>query len=191
MSYFFLLWRAGLLLPFAMQSGVAISDIAKVRSKSLNKFFIFRVFSTNVLKKVYSFPLFCVFRRIKSYFCAVKKLLVILGSLSLGLGVLGIFVPLLPTTPLLLLAAALYFKGSPRLYEWLINHPRLGEYIRNFREHRAIPLRAKVVSVSLLWLTIGYCIVAVVDKWWWAQALMALLAVAVTWHILSFSTLKK
>jgi uncharacterized membrane protein YbaN (DUF454 family) len=104
---------------------------------------------------------------------------------------MGIFLPLLPTTPLLLLAAALYLKGSPQLYEWLINHPRLGEYIRNFREYRAIPLRAKIVSVALLWLTIGYCILSVVDKWWWAQLLMAILAVAITWHILSFATLKK
>ena len=121
----------------------------------------------------------------------MKKLFIILGSLSLGLGVLGIFVPLLPTTPLLLLSAALYFKGSPRLYEWLINHPRLGEYIRNFREHRAIPLRAKIVSVSMVALTIGYCVVAVVDSWWWAQVLMTLLAVAIIWHILSFATLRR
>lgn len=128
--------------------------------------------------------------QIKSYFCAVKHLFIIVGTLSLGLGILGIFLPLLPTTPLLLLAAALYVRSSPRLYEWLINHPRLGSYIRNFREHRAIPLRVKVVSVSLVWLTIGYCIVAVVDRWWWAQLLMALLAAAITWHILSFATLK-
>ena len=121
----------------------------------------------------------------------MKKLFVILGSLSLGLGVLGIFLPLLPTTPLLLLAAALYFKGSPRLYEWLLNHPQLGEYIRNFREYHAIPLRAKVLSVVLVWLTIGYCIISVVNEWWWAQALMSILALAVTSHILSFATLKK
>lgn len=121
----------------------------------------------------------------------MKHIFIILGSLSLALGVLGIFVPLLPTTPLLLLAAALYFRSSPRLYEWLLNHPRLGEYIRNFRESRAIPLRVKIVSVSLVWLTIGYCIVAVVDEWWWAQVLMGVLAVAISWHILSFATLKK
>lgn len=120
----------------------------------------------------------------------MKHIFIILGSLSLALGVLGIFVPLLPTTPLLLLAAALYFRSSPRLYEWLLNHPRLGEYIRNFRESRAIPLRVKIVSVSLVWLTIGYCIVAVVDEWW-AQVLMGVLAVAISWHILSFATLKK
>lgn len=122
---------------------------------------------------------------------AVKIALVILGVVSLGLGILGIFLPLLPTTPLLLLAAWCFVRSSPRLYDWLLNHPHLGEYIRNFREHHAIPLRVKIVSVTLVWLTLGYCIVAVVDEWWWAQIGLLLLAVAITWHILSYATLKK
>ena len=117
--------------------------------------------------------------------------LIIIGSISLGLGILGIFLPLLPTTPFLLLSAAAWIKASPRLYKWLIEHPVFGEYIRNFREHRAIPLRVKICSVSLVWLTIGYCIVAVVNEWWWAQVALALLAVAITWHLLSFKTLRK
>ena len=116
---------------------------------------------------------------------------IIVGSVSLVLGILGMFLPLLPTTPFLLLSAAAWLKASPELYNWLLNHRLFGEYIRNYREHRAIPLRAKVVSVSLVWLTIGYCIFAVVDKWWWAQVLMAILATAISWHILSFKTLKK
>lgn len=123
-------------------------------------------------------------------FALVKIVLAILGSIALALGIIGIFVPLLPTTPLLLLAAALYFRSSPRLYEWLLNHPQLGTYIRNFREYRAIPLRAKVVSVSLLWLTMGYCIVAVAEAVW-LRVLLALLATAITIHILSFKTLRK
>ena len=121
----------------------------------------------------------------------MKIFLIIVGSVSLVLGVLGIFLPMLPTTPFLLLSAAAWVKASPSLYEWLINHRVLGEYIRNFREHRAIPLRVKIISVSLVWLTIGYCIFAVVDEWWWAQVLMTLLATAISWHILSFKTLKK
>ncbi len=121
----------------------------------------------------------------------MRIFLIVVGSVSLVLGVMGIFVPMLPTTPFLLLSAAAWVKASPSLYEWLINHRVLGEYIRNFREHRAIPLRVKIISVSLVWLTIGYCIFAVVDKWWWAQLLMALLATAISWHILSFNTLKK
>lgn len=122
---------------------------------------------------------------------AVKIALVILGVVSLGLGILGIFLPLLPTTPLLLLAAWCFVRSSPRLYDWLLNHPHLGEYIRNFREHHAIPLRVKIVSVTLVWLTLGYCIMAVVNEWWWAQIGLLLLAVAITWHILSYATLKK
>ncbi len=124
-------------------------------------------------------------------FATVKTVLIILGLLSLGLGVVGIFVPLLPTTPLLLLSAWCFVRSSERLYEWLINNRYLGEYIRNFREHRAIPLRAKILSVALIWLTIGYCVVAVVDEYWWAQIAMLLLAAAITWHILSYATLRK
>ena len=121
----------------------------------------------------------------------MRIFLIIVGSVSLVLGILGIFLPMLPTTPFLLLSAAAWVKASPSLYEWLINHRVFGEYIRNFREYRAIPLRVKIISVSLVWLTIGYCVFAVVDEWWWAQVLMFLLATAISWHILSFKTLKK
>jgi uncharacterized membrane protein YbaN (DUF454 family) len=121
----------------------------------------------------------------------MKIFLIVVGSISFVLGVVGMFLPMLPTTPFLLLSAAAWFKASPALYEWLLNHKVYGEYIRNFREHRAIPLRVKIISVSLVWLTIGYCIFAVVDEWRWAQLLMTLLATAISWHILSFKTLKK
>ena len=121
----------------------------------------------------------------------MRIFLIIVGAISLVLGVLGIFLPMLPTTPFLLLSAAAWVNASPSLYDWLLNHRVLGEYIRNFREHRAIPLRVKIISVSLVWLTIGYCILAVVDEWWWAQVLMFLLATAISWHILSFATLKR
>ena len=70
----------------------------------------------------------------------MKTLYIVLGSISLGLGILGIFLPLLHTTPFLLLTAALYFKGSPRLYNWLLNHRHFGPYISNFRENTTIPL---------------------------------------------------
>ena len=124
-------------------------------------------------------------------FAAVKTLFIIIGFLALGLGIAGIFLPLLPTTPLLLLAAWCFVRSSPRLYEWLLNHPRLGEYIRNFREYRAIPMRVKIVSVTMVWLTIGFCIIKIVNEWWWAQIALFVLAVAVTWYILSYATLKR
>ena len=72
-----------------------------------------------------------------------------------------------------------------------MQHPKFGPYIRNFRENRAIPLHVKVVSVALVWLTILLCVFVVVEQWWWAQLLLLALAVAISWHILSYKTLKK
>ena len=120
----------------------------------------------------------------------LKYLYIAAGTLSLILGVVGIFVPLLPTTPFLLLTAALYFKSSPRLYDWLLRNRYLGIYIRYFREYKAIPLRAKIVSVVLLWATIGYCVLAVVEALW-LRLLLAAIAVGVTIHIWSYKTLRK
>ena len=111
--------------------------------------------------------------------------------MSLGLGVVGIFLPLLPTTPFLLLAAALWVRSSPGLYAWLLSHPLLGDYIRNYRENRAIPLRAKLFTLVLMWASMLWCTFALLDGRLWAQAGMMLIAAGVTWHILSLRTLKK
>lgn len=123
-------------------------------------------------------------------FAAMKVLLILLGGLSLALGIVGIFLPVLPTTPFLLLTAALWCRGSERLYRWLLAQPQLGSYIRNFREHRAIPRRAKIVTVALVWISLIYCAVAV-TKLWWLRALFLLIAAGTTWHILSYRTLEK
>ena len=89
----------------------------------------------------------------------------------------------------LLLSAALWLRSSPRLYQWLLNHKRLGPYISDFLEHKAIPLRVKVISVSLVWITLLYCALFVARVWWLAL-LFVLLAVALSWHILSYKTRK-
>ena len=112
------------------------------------------------------------------------------GLVAVGLGLMGMFLPLLPTTPFLLLAAALFFRSSPRLYAWLLGHRTFGPYIRNFREHKAIPLHTKIVSVSLVWLTLLYCAFGMGFPVWLSVFLL-LLAAAITWHILSYRTLKK
>ena len=118
----------------------------------------------------------------------MRCLLAALGLLSLGLGILGIFLPVLPTTPLLLLAAALFLRSSRPLYDWLMNHPKLGPYIRNFMEHKAIPLRIKIISVSMVWITLLYCALAVADHWAF-RLFFVVLAVCITAHILSYKTL--
>ena len=119
----------------------------------------------------------------------MKVFMIIAGTVCLVLGIIGIFIPLLPTTPFLLLSAAAYLRGSERLYNWLTNHKYLGTYIRNYREHKAIPLRAKTVSISLLWGTIGYCIMFLSVPVW-VKIILGCVAIGVTWHILSFKTLK-
>lgn len=119
----------------------------------------------------------------------MKYLLVVFGSVALVLGIVGIFLPLLPTTPFLLLAAALYFRSSPRLYDWLLSHRHLGPYIRNFRENRAIPLRVKIVSVSLVWVTLLYCTFFVAESLL-LRLFFVLLATAISAHILHYRTLK-
>jgi uncharacterized membrane protein YbaN (DUF454 family) len=113
----------------------------------------------------------------------------ILGLISLGLGVLGAFLPVLPTTPLLLLSAALFLRGNKRLYNWLMNHPKLGPYITNFMKHKSIPLRIKVVSITMLWATLLYCAIFVTEHWA-LRVLFIAIAIGVTLHILSYKTLK-
>ena len=119
----------------------------------------------------------------------MKYILAFLGSLSLALGVAGIFLPVLPTTPFLLLSATLYLRSSKRLYDWLMSHRHLGPYIKNFQEHKAIPLRVKIVSVSLVWATLIYCAVCVAWVWWMRVVFIAI-AVCVSVHILHYKTLK-
>ena len=119
----------------------------------------------------------------------MKVLLTVLGLLSLALGILGIFLPVLPTTPLLLLSAALFLRGNRRLYDWLMNHPRFGRYLRNFTVHKAIPLHVKVVSITLIWVTLLNCAIFVAEHWA-LRAFFVLLALAITIHILSYKTLK-
>lgn len=80
---------------------------------------------------------------------------IVLGWVCVILAILGVFLPLLPTTPFLLLAAFCFSRSSKRFHEWLINHPWFGDYIRNFQEGRGMTMRSKIWSISLIWLSIG------------------------------------
>ena len=112
-----------------------------------------------------------------------------LGWLFLALGVIGLFLPLVPTTSFLLLSAACFTRSSDRLYNWLINHPLFGTYIRNYREHHAITLRAKVVSLAALWIGIGATALFAVTALWLKLLLLAI-ACGVTIHLLRLKTLR-
>ncbi|MGJ9459477.1 YbaN family protein [Oceanobacillus sp. CF4.6] len=121
----------------------------------------------------------------------IKKLfLIIIGSVSLVLGIVGIILPLLPTTPLLLLAAACYIRSSERLYNWLITNKYFGSYILNYREGKGIPLKAKIVGVSLLWISLLYTIIFVIPLVV-VKLVLFLTGSYFTWFILKQKTLRK
>lgn len=93
-----------------------------------------------------------------------RNLLIVAGTLSFALGVLGIFLPLLPTTPFLLLAGACYARASTKFYNWLMNHRVLGGYIRDWRSNKGIPVRTKVLALSLMAICFGISAVLVVKS---------------------------
>lgn len=119
----------------------------------------------------------------------LRWFLITAGLIAVGLGTVGIFVPLLPTTPFYLLAAACFFRSSDRLYQWLIGNNWCGPYIRNYREHRAIPRHAKILALVLLWGTIGHAVLALLDPLW-LRILLVGVAVGVTIYLLRLKTLK-
>ncbi len=112
-----------------------------------------------------------------------------LGWLSVVLGVLGIFLPVLPTTPFLLLAAACFMRSSPKFYNWLVGHPKLGGYIRHYLEGQGIPRRAKWLAISMIWLSIGFSAWFVVPMLWLKCGLLAI-ACGVSVYILRQPTLE-
>lgn len=119
-----------------------------------------------------------------------NHLFIALGFITLILAIVGIFIPLLPTTPFLLLSAALFFRGSQKLYDWLINHKIFGTHIRNFREYKAIPLSTKIFAVSTLWAMILSTAFFVFDRWL-IRGILISIAIGVTIHILHYKTLRE
>ncbi|HEY0490330.1 MAG TPA: YbaN family protein [Telluria sp.] len=114
----------------------------------------------------------------------MKLTLNLIGAIAVLLALLGVFLPLLPTTPFLLLASACFARGSTRLHGWLLNNKLFGAYLRNYEQGRGIPLRGKVVALGLLWASIVYsaCSVGSIAL----IALLASIAVSVTIYLCVF-----
>lgn len=108
--------------------------------------------------------------------------------MSLSLGVLGIVLPILPTTPFLLLASACFLRSSPRLHVWLMRNRMLGSYIIAYRRFHAIDPWTRIATIALLWACITWSAVFVVEALW-LRILLALIAVGVTTHLVLLKTL--
>jgi uncharacterized membrane protein YbaN (DUF454 family) len=127
----------------------------------------------------------------------VRTLWFVAGTICVVLGAIGIVLPLLPTTPFLLAAAACYYKSSERMHRWLLNNKWFGEYIRNYQEGRGLTKKTKITALTVLWVTIGFSTVFVLPSLLPAmlvlplQLVMMAVAIAVSAYLLRLPTFKK
>ena len=112
-----------------------------------------------------------------------RRLLTAAGTISTAIGIVGIFVPLLPTTPFLLLAAACYLRSSQKFYGWLLNNRFIGAYLRNYLQGKGMPRKIKIITILLLWLTITCSIIFAVQGLI-IRVLLLIIAIGVSIHIL-------
>jgi uncharacterized membrane protein YbaN (DUF454 family) len=115
---------------------------------------------------------------------------IIVGSIALALGALGLFLPVLPTTPFVILAAACYYRGSERLHAWILESRWFGEMIRNYQAGRGVTLGTKIKAVGLMWLTITVSATVYVDSLI-ARVLMYAVAIGVTIYLVRLPMLKE
>lgn len=121
---------------------------------------------------------------------AIRFLLISAGVTCVGLGIAGVFVPLLPTTPFLLLAAACFVRSSDRFYQWLMTNRWVGDYLRNYMEHKATTLATKVASITMLWCFLGLAGIFFTESWL-VRSLLLTVAVGVTIHLASLRTIRR
>ena len=123
---------------------------------------------------------------------AKRGVFLAVGLFALALGLAGVVLPLLPTTPFLLLAAACFARSSPQLDDWLHHNRLFGPYLSAYRHGHSIPLRAKVSIVTLLWLSVALsAIFAIPDRLWTVRLLMVLIGLLVSIHVLRLKTFRQ
>jgi len=118
----------------------------------------------------------------------VKFLLYSSGFFFLGLGILGIFIPLLPTTPFLLLAASVFMHTNKKIYVWMFNNRWFGKQFRSYVKNKSVSRIVKISSLLVLWITISYSIFFVVENIW-IRLVLVIVLVGVSIHILKLKTI--
>ena len=122
----------------------------------------------------------------------VRLLFVFIGSIFVGLAVIGIFLPGLPTTPFLILAAYFYIRSSNKLYNWLINNKILGIYIRGYLSGKGMPLRAKIISLILMWIFGTFAVLfGIPDSLFFVKIIVFIILLIGTIFLLRVKTFKK
>jgi len=118
-----------------------------------------------------------------------KGILIFVGTVCVGLGILGMFLPLMPTTVFLLLAAYCYSRSSDRFHNWLMNNRFLGKDISSYKSGNGISVSQKISTISILWISIGASIWMLGSRFWPALLLLAV-AIGVTLHLLWIKTFR-
>ena len=117
-----------------------------------------------------------------------KTLLKIAGYLAVGLGFIGAFVPMMPTTPFLLLAVYCFSKSSPNMKQWLLHNRTFGKYLSDYEAGNGIPTAVKITALITMWSSILFTVILLVDITW-VRILLILISLAVSTHILNIKTL--
>ena len=112
---------------------------------------------------------------------ALRALLWAAGGISLAMGIVGLFLPVLPTTPFLLLAAACWARASPRCHDRLLNHPRFGPVLRNWERYRSLPRKVKILALAMVSLSLGLSLLLMRGQPWLQAALAVLAAGLSVW----------
>lgn len=112
-----------------------------------------------------------------------RLLLTAFGLFCTVMGILGIFLPLLPTIPLLLLAAACFARSSEFFHNWLLDHPQLGPMIRGYLDGQGIPMKAKISAIVMIWATIPLTVIFFIPLFWVRIFLIAI-ALFITIYLL-------
>lgn len=116
-----------------------------------------------------------------------RLILFIFGWIFLGIGIVGMALPVLPTTPFILLAAACFMNSSEKVHAWLVDHPKFGFHIEDYLEGRGIRARAKIAAIATLWLSVGFSTWHLIPILW-VDILIIAIAIAVSWYLLSLPT---
>lgn len=112
-----------------------------------------------------------------------RMLWLVAGAISLLTGIVGIFLPVLPTTPFVLLAAYCFSRGSPRWERWLLQHPRFGPMVRDWRANRAVPLRAKQLATVMMILGSGWAWWVMPPRFAWIPTVVCLTVGTWLWRL--------
>jgi uncharacterized membrane protein YbaN (DUF454 family) len=122
-----------------------------------------------------------------NYTKSQKFFYILLGTISLGLGIIGLILPVLPTTPFILFSSWCYYRGSERFHDWLINHPYLGKIVEEYSDKEGITRDSKAKAIGLTWIAVSLTAIFILESIF-MRALIILLAIIGTIIILRLKT---